>query len=686
MMNRKKTACLAALMAALLFYVADAPDAVAASAKSKYFSAERAWKKLRNSPKRQKYRDKWLFCISRYEAVYKLDPDGAWAAAGLYKAGQLYYQLSRKSYLKSDRQEALDIFRRIVKRYPQSAYAGKAKSEIRRIKKASRKKQTALKSSSTKGRATSGGSGLKTAKSKYYAADAAYKKLRHNRRKQKYRDQWLACIRKYEAVYDHDPRGAWAAAGLYKAGKLYYELYKRSYKTSDKEESIRIFKRIVRDYPESRYNKRAVWEIKKMTGRTVRAEVLDAAKTDKRPTASCPPARKAASASEPQGISEVKDIRYWSNPSYTRVVIDADRETRYTHRLLKKDPSIDKPPRLYVDLTRSVLCRDFDKVIPINDNLLKNARAGQHTPDSVRVVVDIKSFDNYKIFSLKNPFRIVVDVWGKRIGKAGGGRPSYTDKRPARQGDKMLPGAIAKQLALCVKRIVIDPGHGGRDYGAPGYLRGVHEKYIVLTLAKRLAEKIRKKLNCEVILTREGNRFLTLEERTAIANTKNADLFISLHTNAARSKYAYGVETYFLNLATDEDAIRVAAKENATSEKNISDLQSILTDLMQNAKINESSRLATHVQESMCKHLRKKYSRIKNKGVKQAPFYVLLGAQMPAILIETAFISNPRECKRLTDKQYQDNLCEAITDGIKNYVRETNPTAFIKSTADYNKS
>jgi N-acetylmuramoyl-L-alanine amidase len=181
-----------------------------------------------------------------------------------------------------------------------------------------------------------------------------------------------------------------------------------------------------------------------------------------------------------------------------------------------------------------------------------------------------------------------------------------------------------------------------------------------------------------VFLTRTKDRFLTLEERTAIANTKNADLFISLHTNASRDRRAYGIETYFLNLATDDDAILVAAKENATSTKNISDLQTILMDLMQNAKINESSRLATNVQDSICKNMRKSYNRIKNKGVKQAPFYVLLGAQMPAILIETAFISNPSECKRLMNPVYQERLCDSIIDGIKNYMRETNPTAFIE--------
>ena len=370
----------------------------------------------------------------------------------------------------------------------------------------------------------------------------------------------------------------------------------------------------------------------------------------------------------------VTDLRFWSNPNYTRVVIDADSEASYYHHLLKKDPSINKPQRLYVDLSNSRLGERIRKSIPIHDDLLSDARAGQYTQDSVRVVVDIKSFETYKIFSLKDPFRIVIDVWGSRGAKKPPIRPPAGT---VKKGGKIPPGSLAKQLALGVRRIVIDPGHGGKDYGAPGYYKGVHEKKVVLAIAKRLANKIRKELKLDVILTRNGDRFLTLEERTAFANTKNADLFISIHTNASRDRRAYGIETYFLNLATDEEAIRVAAMENATSTKNISDLQKILYDLMQNAKINESSRLAGYVQGTIVGHLKnKRYSRVKSKGVKQAPFYVLLGAQMPSILIETAFISNPRECKRLTNPQFQERLSEGIIKGIRSYIRATSPTAY----------
>jgi N-acetylmuramoyl-L-alanine amidase len=358
------------------------------------------------------------------------------------------------------------------------------------------------------------------------------------------------------------------------------------------------------------------------------------------------------------------------------VVVDTSGKTPYFHRLLKKDPSLKKPQRLYIDLQNARLAKDFPKVIPINDDLLMDARAGQFKSDTVRVVVDIKSFKTYKIFSLMNPFRIVIDVWGKDGQTATASQQRAAVKPPA---GKIPPGSLTRSLALGVSRIVVDAGHGGKDPGAKGYYRAAREKDITLNIAKKLAQKLEAKIGCEVIMTRRGDTFLTLEERTALANTKEADLFISIHVNAHRSKHAYGTETYFLNLATDEEAIRVAAMENATSTKNISDLQTILMDLMQNAKINESSRLASYVQTNMVQSLKKKYSNVRDKGVKQAPFYVLLGAQMPAILVETSFISNPRECKRLMDAAYQDQLCEGIVRGVEKYIKATSPTAFQKA-------
>ena len=504
-----------------------------------------------------------------------------------------------------------------------------------------------------------------TSRDRYFKAEKCYNELLKNPAGQKYRKNWIRCIEKFQAVYRHAPRGSWAAAGMYMSGVLYGKLYAHSHHKPDKKEALDIFERVIKRFPTSKYKARAAGAIRSYHKKASFdppskdppedgiKKLIQAAAKPKKPSKQADPPSATSTAT-------ITGLRFWSNPHYTRIVVDAAKETPYTHRLLKKDPAIKVPhQRLYIDFENSRLAHDIKKFIPIHDDLLRDVRAGQYTKKSVRVVIDLKSFQSYKIFALKNPFRTVIDVWGQKsaeelktvapaIAKK---TPMPGKKGPAAQRPapkiiepkgKIPKGALARQLVLGVSRIVIDAGHGGRDYGAPGYLKGVHEKHVVLSIAKRLEKKIRTQLKCKVIMTRKRDRYLTLEERTAIANTKNADLFISIHTNAHRNRRAYGIETYFLNLATDEESIRVAARENATSTKNISDLQSILSDLMQNAKVNESSRLATRIQESVYKQLKRKYSRIRNKGVKQAPFYVLLGAQMPAVLVEASFISNAR--------------------------------------------
>lgn len=505
------------------------------------------------------------------------------------------------------------------------------------------------------------------AKQAYFEAEACYYDLRGDAKRTKFRCYWLDCIRKFEDSNRADPSGPWAAAGLYMSGFLYEELYKYSFSEADREEARSVYEQIVEIYPHSEYSKKAEDRLRSLSGSksTSIESIIDHKSSGRDDEA----AVEKGAAPGHSCMATVTGIRYWSNPEYTRVVIDADAETTFQHNLLKKDPSIDKlNQRLYVDLKNSRL-GNIEKSIPINDNLLESARAGQYALDTVRVVVDIKSFEKYSVFSLQNPFRIIIDVRGKPI-----------DSIKSIPEPKSDTASIAKQLALGVRRIAIDAGHGGKDYGAPGYLKNVHEKQIVLQIARKLASKVREELQCEVIMTRDSDTYLTLEERTAIANTQRADLFISIHANASKNQRAAGVETYFLNLTTDDESISVAARENATSKKNISELQAILNDLMQNAKINESSRLATYVQKSLFGNLSGKFSGVHDKGVKQAPFYVLLGAQMPAILIETSFISNETECKRLADSKYQEAICEGIIHGLSQYIRETQPAAYIEPT------
>jgi N-acetylmuramoyl-L-alanine amidase len=534
-----------------------------------------------------------------------------------------------------------------------------------------------------------------TAKQQYNSADLCVLNLKNEPAKQKSRQGWLNCIAHYQRVYKNFPESPWAPAGMYRTAELYLELNRLSLRSSDKVEAVDLLKRIQGHYPKSAYTEKASHLLKKIaveeakknkTGRktslkketfkaqgaAVIAVVSPAPKSEPKRSKQEPKTEPEAPASHSTD-TRVTGLRFWSNPEYTRVVIDAESNRPFIHHLLKRDPSINKPQRLYVDVKGSRLGKDVPKHTTINDDLLIQARAGQYTPHTVRVVIDIKAFDNYKVFSLNDPFRLVIDVWAKENdGKVAVAQSKSQSKIPVTTNN-ILSSAITKQLALGVHKIVIDPGHGGKDPGAPGYLKNVWEKDIVLAISKRLAARMRDRLKCDIILTRSTDTYLTLEERTAIANTKRADLFISLHCNAALSRKAYGIETYFLNLATDDEAIAVAARENATSRKNISDLESILNDLMKNAKINESSRLAGKVQTSIYSGLKRKYSNIKNLGVKQAPFYVLLGARMPSILVETSFLSNKRECQRLVSPAYQEELCEAIIDGVERYIKETNP-------------
>ncbi|NIA18970.1 MAG: AMIN domain-containing protein, partial [Xanthomonadaceae bacterium] len=301
----------------------------------------------------------------------------------------------------------------------------------------------------------------------------------------------------------------------------------------------------------------------------------------------------------------------------------------------------------------------------------KKVKLAQFNKQTVRTVINLDSIDDYKIFDLSNPPRIVIDVIGNRAKERLA--KSHIKSKGIKAGAKGAGTAgdlsLAQQLGLGIGKIVIDPGHGGKDPGAVGPHR-VREKDVVLDIALRLKAELKKQMNCQVVMTRDHDCFIPLEERTVIANTKKADLFVSIHANASRNRKAHGIETYFLNLATDKEAMELAALENATSTKKISDLQLILSDLMRNSKISESSRLARAVQDSLVKRLKSKYRDVKNLGVKQAPFYVLIGAQMPSILVETSFLSHKMEEKRLSSAAYRQKVAEGIAAGVKVYIEQ----------------
>jgi N-acetylmuramoyl-L-alanine amidase len=374
-------------------------------------------------------------------------------------------------------------------------------------------------------------------------------------------------------------------------------------------------------------------------------------------------------------LAVLSEVKHWSNPDYTRISLELDRDVVWeAHELVKGGPN--KPGRVYIDIKRAKLGKGV-KDITIGDGLLKGVRLGQFRQDVVRVVLDTENIKDYKIFPLSEPARLVIDVRGERrveISRLEETITARQEQAPELKPKPEVPAILEKKgkpqkkpLISKIRRIVVDPGHGGHDSGALGP-NGVMEKDVVLAIGLKLRDLLKEELGLDVIMTRSTDVFIPLEERTAIANKVNADLFVSVHANAALNRGASGIETYYLNLAKTEKAAQLAAKENGTTLEKVSVLQAILFDLMANYKLNDSAHLADEVQRSLHNRIRGRYADVRNLGVKQGPFYVLVGATMPSILVETAFVSNPQEEARLSDPAYQDQTAEGIMEGIRSYI------------------
>ncbi len=266
-------------------------------------------------------------------------------------------------------------------------------------------------------------------------------------------------------------------------------------------------------------------------------------------------------------------MKHWSNPDYTRISLELDRDVTWeTHELGKGNTG--KPGRIYIDLKHAKLGKNV-RDITIGDGLLKGARIGQYRSYVVRVVLDTENIKDYKVFPLSAPSRLIIDVKGERPTEISRLEQSINTKlepppetrREAVPVTEKVEKKIrpAKRMIISkIRRIVVDPGHGGHDSGAVGP-SGVQEKDVVLAIGLKLRELIRDELGLDVVMTRSSDVFIPLEERTAIANKVNADLFVSVHANAALNRNAAGIETYYLNLAKTEKAAQLAAKENGTT-------------------------------------------------------------------------------------------------------------------------
>lgn len=523
----------------------------------------------------------------------------------------------------------------------------------------------------------------------------AFHALKENRDKAKFRSEWVKVERQFKALYDRDKKGEYAPKSLYYLGRIQEELGYRSGSKSDFEGAVDYYQRTVKEFPDHDWADDCLYRSAELrferlnqpeaAHRDLLAIVKDHRTGDMYPDAKAWLDQLDASALEKgyadegnvgasitptEGAAHLEMVRYKSSDEYTRVVLELDKPVQYVYKFLDPLPDKDKSYRVYVDLRGAVIGNEVLKNVKISDGILTGYRVGQNTPDTTRVVLDLLEHQEHKIFYLENPFRIIIDVYSPespaltKVDQDTGKPVADGGKAPAMSSDPT--GDLIEQLGLTVKTIMIDAGHGGHDNGA--VYAGTKEKDLNLKIAKYLGD-ILKEQGFKVLYTRSTDEFVSLEDRTAMANLKKADMFISLHCNAHKNARIHGLEVYSLNMAKTEDAKRVAAKENAVDPKQISDLQYILSDLMLSSKIEESSDLAEIVQGSVIKHVRTQYN-LNDHGHREAPFYVLMGAKMPSVLIELGYMTNDAEMTMLKKDSYLKLLAQGIAKGVAAYKKQ----------------
>lgn len=359
----------------------------------------------------------------------------------------------------------------------------------------------------------------------------------------------------------------------------------------------------------------------------------------------------------------VKDIRQYSLHNGVRLIVETTGVVEFTQGQLKN------PERLFFDLRNALLSKDIKREIQIGKEPVLRIRLGQFSSNVVRVVFDMAGSDyQFRVILLEDPPRVVIDVYSERAANTRKDQPLRSESRLSKK-----------------RKVVLDPGHGGKDPGAVGP-SGLMEKDVVLDVALKVKEILEREPGFDVILTRDRDVYLSLNERTDIANRVNADVFISIHTNASTNPLAKGVETYILNWTDDEEAMKVAARENALPLARMKQLKgelgSLLASLEREAKRDDSVKLAGYLHSSISESLRRSFARNDN-GLKQALFYVLVGAQMPSCLLEISYISNAEEERLLATEQYRLKIANSIAEGIKDYFNKVEKEYRVKYTNNF---
>lgn len=412
-----------------------------------------------------------------------------------------------------------------------------------------------------------------------------------------------------------------------------------------------------------------------------------------------------------EDLGLITSVRTLTTDGATRVILDLSRLIPY--QLTTEPPSSAQranltPASLHITFSSATFASGIPSTLRVNDALLTSVRRSQMSPTMVRISLELTGMGTYRALDLRSPYQVVIVLRKASLRSSHEvavspltqrRKDAETRTREEKKPRVVLPPPpllaplpaedtteapdpsesplppVSEALATRRYRIMLDPGHGGHDPGA-GSLHGIWEKNVVLAISKRLEKKLQARLPVEVMLTRNRDVFLSLPERTARANAAKADLFISIHANSSPNSATHGIETYYLNNTNDRATLRLARLENSSRERTGTgprgrDLALILSDLIQTGKSEESIALAQSLQRSLVNQARTHYPDARNLGVKRGPFYVLVGAHMPCVLVETAFLSHAIEGKRLETVAYQEVLAEGLFQGIARFLRDS---------------
>ena len=492
----------------------------------------------------------------------------------------------------------------------------------------------------------------------------------------------------YELIVRRYPTTGYADNALWQGAALAAASFDTFGRQADRDRALRLYRWLVTEYPGSPYLKRARGEVKRLADTGAATTHADSPV----PAVLAPPAAPApatASGAVPVERAMLTAIQRTVLPDAVRVTVELDREVAYHEERLAG------PSRVFFDLKGVQASPALaDKVLTYSGDIVNTIRVGRHPDSTVRVVLDLDDVSKYSVFTLYNPFRLVIDCQRtvrRTVAQPSVVAPVSAEPLPPVESSPIIAGpsvpsigvppptvappaanaaggfSLSRQLGLGVSRVVIDPGHGGRDPGAQG--KGLNEADLVLDVALRLEQLLRVEPGLDVTLTRRTDVYVPLEERTAIATSQNADLFLSIHANASRNEAARGIETYFLSFASSPDAEQVAARENSASGREMHHLPDIIKAITLNNKLDESKDLAGMVQESLTIGLRKSNKDLRNLGVKKAPFVVLIGAAMPSVLTEISFVTNKQELQLLKTAAYKQKIADALCAAVLRYRR-----------------